>query len=266
MCGICVVVSDRQPVDPAVVQAMCDRVVHRGPDAEGLHVDARVGLGMRRLSIIDLAGGNQPIFNESGSLAVICNGEIYNFRELRTHLLERGHTFRTQSDTESIVHLYEDYGPRCVERLRGMFAFAVYDRPNGTVFFGRDRLGQKPLYWTEQDGVLYCASEMKSLFAVPAIRRTLDEVALDQYFSLVYVPGPRTIFREIKKLPPGSTLTKVLGRPAVVERYWRLQSRPDSRQSATDWVRQFRLSFDNAVRSHLVAGSTRVGSWRRCRE
>lgn len=253
MCGICVVVSDRGPVSQALVHEMCNRIVHRGPDGEGLHVDGRVGLGMRRLSIIDLPGGNQPIFNEDRSVSIVFNGEIYNYRELRAQLVERGHTFRTQSDTEVVVHLYEECGSRCVERLRGMFAFAIHDRTTGTVFFARDRLGQKPLYWTEQDGILYCASELKSLYAVPAIRRTLDEVALDQYFSLVYIPGPRTIFREIKKLPPGSTLTKQPGKPAVVERYWCLVSRPEPHRTPQEWVSEFRSTFDDAVRSHLVA-------------
>jgi asparagine synthase (glutamine-hydrolysing) len=253
MCGICAVVSDRGPVDRELIHEMCNRIVHRGPNSEGLHIDGRVGLGMRRLSIIDLEGGDQPIFNEDRSLAIVFNGEIYNFREIRALLLEKGHRFQTHSDTEAIVHLYEEYGPRCVERLRGMFAFAIHECATGKVFFARDRLGQKPLYWTEQEGVLYCASELKSLYAVPGLRRTLDDVALDQYFSLVYIPAPRTIFREIQKLPPGSTLTKEPGKPAVVERYWRLVCRPDPHRTATEWVDEFRRTFDDSVRSHLVA-------------
>jgi asparagine synthase (glutamine-hydrolysing) len=253
MCGICVVVSDAGPVDRGLVHEMCERIVHRGPNSEGLHVEGGVGLGMRRLSIIDLEGGHQPIFNEDRSLAIVFNGEIYNYRQLRDELAGRGHTFATHSDTEAIVHGYEEWGDAVVERLRGMFAFAIHERKTGRVFLARDRLGIKPLHYAEANGALYAASELKSLYAVPGLHLTLDEGALDQYFALMYIPAPRTIFREIKKLEPGHVLVKEPGKPAVARRYWQLRSRPEEGRSEADWIAELRTRFDDAVKSHLVA-------------
>jgi asparagine synthase (glutamine-hydrolysing) len=253
MCGICVIVDDRGNIEAAMVRALCDRITHRGPDFEGIAVAGHVGLGVRRLSIIDVEGGRQPIFNEDGTLAVVFNGEIYNYRALRRDLVQRGHRFATASDTEVIVHLYEEYGERAVERLRGMFAFAIHDRATGRVFAARDRLGIKPLHYLEQEGRLYLVSELKSLRAVPGLSLTLDEVALDQYFALLYVPAPRTIFREAKKVAPGHVLVKDPGRPARLERYWRLEigSAPERREE--EWIGDFRRLFDDAVASHLEA-------------
>lgn len=253
MCGICAIISDADPVDEGLIRAMCDRVVHRGPDSDGVHIDGRVGLGMRRLSIIDLEGGRQPIFNEDRSMAIVCNGEIYNFRELRAELLGKGHAFTTRSDTEVILHLYEEYGARALDRLRGMFAFVIHERPTGRVVIARDRLGIKPLHYAEAGGRLYVASELKSLLSVPSLPLTLDEVSLDQYCSLLYVPAPRTIFREIKKLPPGHTLVKEPGKPAVISCYWQLTSKPMNGKTDEMWIEEFRERFDDAVRSHLVA-------------
>jgi asparagine synthase (glutamine-hydrolysing) len=253
MCGICVVVHDRKPGDPVLVRHMCDRITHRGPDSAGYHVSGRVGLGMRRLRIIDLNTGDQPIFNEDRSLTIVFNGEIYNYRELRTRLLAKGHRFATASDTEVIVHLYEDMGAKAVTELSGMFALAIHDRESDRVFLARDRLGIKPLYYAETPDGLYAASEIKSLLAVPGIGRALDEVALDQYFSLLYIPAPRTIFREIRKLPPGHVLIKDPGRPAVVERYWQVKSEPQPARAEPELIEEFRARFDAAVASHLVA-------------
>ncbi|HVU51649.1 MAG TPA: asparagine synthase (glutamine-hydrolyzing) [Polyangia bacterium] len=253
MCGICVAVSDEGPVDRALVHDMCERIAHRGPDAEGLYAEGRVGLGMRRLSIIDVEGGHQPIYNEDRTKVIVFNGEIYNHRALREELAARGHRFATSSDTEAIVHGYEEWGDGVVTRLRGMFAFAICDRVSGRVLLARDRLGIKPLHWVEQGGALYAASELKSLRAVPGLALTLDEVALDQYLSLLYVPAPRTIFREVRKLPPGHVLVKEPGAPAVVRRYWRLEARPDEGPSEAEWLARVRAAFDDAVRSHLVA-------------
>jgi asparagine synthase (glutamine-hydrolysing) len=208
---------------------------------------------MRRLRIIDLNTGDQPIFNEDRSLAIVFNGEIYNYRELRSALLANGHRFATASDTEVIVHLYEDMGAKCVSKLSGMFALAIHDRNSDRVFLARDRLGIKPLYYAETPDGLYAASEIKSLLAVPAIGRTLDEVALDQYFSLLYVPAPRTIFREIRKLPPGHILIKDPGRPAEVERYWKVKSGPEPVRAERELIEEFRERFDAAVASHLVS-------------
>lgn len=253
MCGICVAVHDHEAVDPEMVRRMCGRIVHRGPDAAGYHVAGPVGLGMRRLRIIDLDSGDQPIFNESQTLAIVFNGEIYNYRELRKDLIAKGHRFATASDTEVIVHLYEEFGANALSKLHGMFALAIHERDSGRVFLARDRLGIKPLYYAETPHGLYAASEIKSLLEVPHLHKTLDEVALDQYFSLLYVPAPRTIFREIRKLPPGHFLIKEPGRPASVERYWQLNSRPSNARSARELVEEFRTRFDAAVKSHLVA-------------
>lgn len=253
MCGICVAVQDHEAVDPEMVRRMCDRIVHRGPDAAGYHVAGPVGLGMRRLRIIDLDSGDQPIFNESQTLAIVFNGEIYNYRELRKDLITKGHRFATASDTEVIVHLYEEFGANALSKLHGMFALAIHERDSGRVFLARDRLGIKPLYYAETPHGLYAASEIKSLLEVPHLHRTLDEVALDQYFSLLYVPAPRTIFREIRKLPPGHFLIKEPGKPASVERYWQLNSRPSNARSERELVEEFRTRFDAAVKSHLVA-------------
>jgi asparagine synthase (glutamine-hydrolysing) len=253
MCGICVAVQNREPVDPATLRRMCDRIAHRGPDSSGYHVAGRIGLGMRRLSIIDLDTGDQPIFNEDRSLAIVFNGEIYNYRELRTRLLGKGHRFATASDTEVIVHLYQDMGAKAVTELSGMFALAIHERDTDRVFLARDRLGIKPLYYAQTPDGLYAASEIKSLLAVPSIGRTLDEVALDQYFSLLYIPAPRTIFREIRKLPPGHTLTKEPGRPAVVQQYWQVNGESPPARPEAELVEEFRSRFDAAVASHLVA-------------
>ncbi len=253
MCGICVVARDGRPAEAELLRRMCDRIVHRGPDAEGIDVDGAVGLGMRRLRVIDPAGGDQPMFNEDRSLAVVFNGEIYNHRALRDELAARGHRFATRSDTEVIVHGYAAWGQAVVERLRGMFAFAVHDRRRGRVVLARDRLGIKPLYWTEAGGDLYAASELKSLRAVPDLPLTLDEVALDQYVALLYIPAPRTIFREVCKLPPGHLLIKDPGRPAELRRYWRLQARPDRTRTEAEWIGAVRHALDDAVRCHLAA-------------
>ena len=253
MCGIAVAVTERGPAPGELVRAMCDRLVHRGPDAEGYHVAPGVGLGMRRLKIIDLEGGDQPVYNEDRSLAVVFNGEIYNYRELRAELEAAGHRFRSASDTEVIVHLWEDHGEAALARLRGMFAIAIHERDSGRVVLARDRLGIKPLHYADAPNTLYAASELKAFAAVPGLAPTLDPIALDQLFALSYVPAPRTIFREIRKLPPGHLLVKERGRPAVVQRYWRLQSSPIEGRDEQEWIDEFRARFDDAVASHLVA-------------
>src|SRR5438876_7853395 len=207
MCGIVGIVhSDpARPVPPAMVRRMCEAIRHRGPDDEGVYVDRAVGLGMRRLSIIDLAGGRQPIFNEDQSKVIVFNGEIYNYRELRRGLIARGHVFATQGDTEVILHLFEEYGPECVQRLRGMFAFAIWDSARQTLFLARDRFGITPLYVTSGPWGIGFASELKALHVVGLAHRELDWDALDTYFQLGYIPAPATPFRAIRKLEPGHT-------------------------------------------------------------
>ena len=192
MCGIVGVThAERErPVARDAIRTMCAAIRHRGPDDEGLFVEGPVGLGVRRLSIIDLAGGAQPIANEDESLVIVFNGEIYNYRELRTGLIARGHRFRSAGDTETILHLYEEHGPECVERLRGMFAFAIYDRARRALFLARDRFGIKPLYYVEAPWGIAFASELKALVAAGLTARDLDWSALDAYLQLGYIPAP----------------------------------------------------------------------------
>jgi asparagine synthase (glutamine-hydrolysing) len=252
MCGICAIVG-HGPADAAVLAGMNEAILHRGPDSGGQHLADGVGLAMRRLRIIDLAGGEQPIYSADGRVAIVFNGEIYNFRELRRELEAKGFAFRTNSDTEAVLHCYLDAGPEGVRRLRGMFAFAIHDRRQGRVLLARDRLGIKPLYYTEVGGALYAASEPKSLLAVPGVDTALDPVALDQYLSLLYVPAPRSIFRAIHKLPPAHLLIKEDGRPPRLERYWRLDTRPAAPRPEDEVVEELRARFEDAVRCHLIA-------------
>lgn len=227
MCGISGIwrANRDDVVDKGMLRLMNDALEHRGPDGSGMHVESGVGLGHRRLSIIDRAGGAQPLGNEDGSVLVTFNGEIYNFRELAIELQQAGHVFRTHSDTEVIVHAWEQWGEACVERFVGMFAFALWDRNSETLFIARDRLGKKPLYyaWLDDGGLVF-ASELKSLLLVPAVRRELDVFAVEEYLGLGYVPEPRTIFRQVRKLPAASVLTVRRGtaRPQPRE-YWDLR-------------------------------------------
>jgi len=254
MCGIAGLLDldASTPAPREVVQAMCDVIVHRGPDDQGFHVDGPLAMGMRRLSIIDLAGGHQPISNEDGSVTVVLNGEIYNFQELRSELESRGHRFTTRSDTEVIVHLYEDHGLGCAARLRGMFAFALWDARARRLVVARDRLGIKPLHWSLVGGRLAFASELKSLVAA-GLDTTIDRQALHDYLSLTYVPAPATIFRDARKLMPGTMLVAEKGQVRF-ERWWRLDYEPDpSIRSEDEAVEIVRHLVDDAVRSHLVA-------------
>jgi asparagine synthase (glutamine-hydrolysing) len=221
MCGIAGWVGD-VAADERVLRRMCDAIPHRGPDDEGYWIEpGRVGLGFRRLSIIDLEGGNQPLFNEPRTAAVTCNGEIYNFQALRRDLKRRGHEFRTHSDAETIVHLYEDRGSRCLDELRGMFAIALWDGAKQRLLLARDRLGVKPLYWAAvQGGILY-GSEPAAILASGLVAARPDPAALAQYLTLQYVPPPLTGFDGIRKLAPGEMLTFENGRIRI-ERYWQL--------------------------------------------
>jgi len=247
------VISDDGPPQRELVERMCSRMVHRGPDDAGIHASGSVAMGMRRLSIIDLEGGHQPIYNEDRSVAVVQNGEIYNYRQLHDRLVEQGHEMATRSDTEVLVHLYEDHGASMVGHLRGMFAFIIHDMERRRVLMARDRLGIKPLHYAVVGDTLYAASEIKCLLAVPEISRELDPVAVEQYFSLLYVPAPRTIFRSIRKLPPGHLLSKSPGKPPEIERYWALETAAGEARSEEEWIEGFRERFDDAVASHMVA-------------
>ena len=224
MCGIAgrFNFDPMRPVDPRVLERMTDVIAHRGPDADGHYYAPGVGLGHRRLSIIDLATGAQPLGNEDGQVQVVFNGEIYNFAEVRADLLSRGHRFRTGSDTEVIVHGYEEWGEACVERFRGMFAFALWDARHRRLMLGRDRLGVKPLYYAELPGVgIVFGSEIKALLEDPDVPRDWRPEAIDEYLTLLYVPAPGTIYSAIRKLPAAHVLVAENGRTKLT-RYWDL--------------------------------------------
>lgn len=219
MCGIAGYVG--AGVGPELLPTMLRLLKHRGPDDDGTHVEPGVGLGMTRLAIIDLATGRQPMTNADGSLWIVCNGEIYNFRHLRSLLEAKGHRFRTQSDTEVILHAYEQFGDACVEQLRGMFAFAIWDVKRRSLFLARDRLGKKPLYYWRQDDLLLFASEIKALLCHPAISRDVDWRAFHHYLAFGYTAADRSIFAEIAKLPPAHTAS-LRGGSLTLRRYWSL--------------------------------------------
>ncbi|MHB8693413.1 MAG: asparagine synthase (glutamine-hydrolyzing) [Solirubrobacteraceae bacterium] len=225
MCGIAGKVSLRDTVERDLLEQMCSVLEHRGPDSRGTHLAAGVGLGIQRLRVIDLETGDQPIFNEDGTVAVVLNGEIYNYEELRADLAERGHRFSTHGDTEVIVHLYEDHGPDCVRFLRGMFAFALWDERRRRLMLGRDRVGKKPLFYYERDGALWFGSETKAILQDPAVPREPDYAAIDAFLHYQYVPHPLSAFAGIRKLPPAHTLVWE-GGTSTTERYWRLSYRP----------------------------------------
>ncbi len=255
MCGIAGFVLAEGEARVAPVKAMCDPIRHRGPDDEGFHTDGPCALGMRRLSIIDVAGGHQPISNEDGSVWVVFNGEIYNYRELRRYLEKRGHRFATASDTETIVHLYEECGPKLVERLRGMFAFAVWDARARRLTLARDRFGKKPLYYAALPGGLWFGSELKCLRAA-GVPVDWDREALRLYFQFGYVPDPWTPYATVRKLAPGHRLTREPGGAVSVERYWTppvalAKGEPGLDEGAAR--KRLREVFDEAVRIRMVA-------------
>jgi asparagine synthase (glutamine-hydrolysing) len=236
----------------ALLHAMCDVIRHRGPDDQGMHVEPGVGLGMRRLSIIDLSTGHQPIHNESREVWVAFNGEIYNYRELRRDLESRGHRFYTSSDTETIVHAYEQWGTGAFVRLRGMFGLAIWDARSRELLLARDRAGIKPLYYCVAGERLYFGSELKSLLATGEIARDLDPVALDHYLTFLYTPRERSIFKGIRKLPPGHYLRFSEG-AALVEPYWAISSEESFTGSEGEAAERLRSVLADAVRAHLVS-------------
>jgi asparagine synthase (glutamine-hydrolysing) len=220
MCGICGIYADGgAPVDERTLDAMSAVMRHRGPDGTGKYLSPGIGLGHLRLSIIDVEGGSQPIDNEDGTLQVVFNGEIYNFVELRQELEAAGHRFKTRSDTEVIVHAYEQWGRACVKRFNGMYAFALWDTKTRELFIARDHLGIKPLYYVDLGSRILFASEIKALLQDPQCPREVDLEALGQLFTFRYVPSPKTLFKHIFKLPPGHCLT-LSRRGLEIERFW----------------------------------------------
>src|SRR5271156_1190161 len=227
MCGIAGIVTweEGRRVSSALIHQMCDTIVHRGPDDEGIYTEGGVGLGMRRLSIIDVAGGHQPIHNEDKTIWIVFNGEIYNFPDLRKELQSRGHRFSTNTDTEAIVHLYEELGSECVQKLRGMFAFAIYDARRRSVLLARDRLGIKPLHFAWHHGDLLFGSEIKAILTAAPELKVIDQSALREFFYFGYIPDPSTAFTKIRKLPPGHVIEFSAAHPEPkIRRYWDVPS------------------------------------------
>jgi asparagine synthase (glutamine-hydrolysing) len=255
MCGIAGFVGIPMPHDQAAarLRAMCNALVHRGPDSEGYHVADGVALGMRRLSIIDVAGGQQPISNEDRSITVVFNGEIYNHHRLRSELEASGHRFRTRSDTEVLVHLYEDFGPDMVSKLNGMFAFAIWDSRERALLLARDRTGMKPLsYLASPEGLIF-GSELRALWALDSTRLQVSPRAVIQYLALGYVPSPASIFEGVKKLAPGHFLRWSARNGAEVRRYWKAPSPEPPGVDEHQQVEKLRMMLDKAVASHLEA-------------
>lgn len=255
MCGIAgkLKLDTQSPVNRADIERMLAPIGHRGPDASGIFLDSSVGLGHRRLSIIDLNGGAQPMANEDESVWIVFNGEIYNFQSLREKLVSRGHVFRSRTDTEVIVHLYEEHGTDCLGFLRGMFAFAIWDQKRQRLFLARDRVGIKPLYYCRTDESLYFASEIKSIIADPEISRAIDPLMIRRFLTLRYVPGEDTLFRSVRKLPPGHYLIVEEGNLAI-RQYWDLRFNQDRWSKPFDTVvEELHDLLETTVREHMIA-------------
>jgi asparagine synthase (glutamine-hydrolysing) len=254
MCGICGIFEPRREtaIEVASVKAMADSLRHRGPDDEGFYCAPGVGLGHRRLSIIDLEGGRQPISNEDGSIWVVFNGEIYNFEELNRQYLSTGHTFRTRSDTETIVHLYEEFGEECFSKFRGMFGIALWDSRRKRLVLARDPIGKKPLFYSWDGQCLLFGSEIKAILEVPGVSREIDPTALSDYFTFQYVPAPKTIYRDVRKLRAGHYLiAETSGLREVC--YWDIHFDQTRELSEAEWCEQFLEEFRTAVKLRLVS-------------
>lgn len=249
MCGICGMAGF---LNQGLLKKMCGIMSHRGPDDEGYFIDRDVGLGIRRLSIIDLKTGHQPIHNEDETVVVILNGEIYNYKELTYELRAKGHRFYTSSDTEVLAHLYEDLKEDCVHKLRGMFAFAIWDKKEEKLFLARDRLGIKPLYYTYQDNRFLFASEIRAFLEDKSISRRINTLALDYYLTFLYIPAPLTIFKGINKLMPGCSLTFKKG-TLDIKHYWKLNFSKDKQRSIRFYKESILKVLKETVKSHLVS-------------
>jgi asparagine synthase (glutamine-hydrolysing) len=253
MCGICgkLIFDPEATVSPALIKSMANTIRHRGPDDDGYFVSGPVGLGFRRLSIIDLSGGHQPLSNEDGSIQIVFNGEIYNYQELRQFLLGRGHIFRTQSDTETIVHLYEELGEACVEKLRGMFAFAIWDGQSRSLFLARDRVGIKPLYYSQTQNSVIFASEIKAILADPEVKAEVRTSMIDRFLTFDYIPGEETLFKNICKLAPGHSLSFRAGR-SYKRQYWDLHFEPSPSTLRQAKSRLLEL-LEESVSLHMIS-------------
>ncbi len=254
MCGICGILNNdpAEPVSEDLLKAMCNVIRHRGPDDEGAHIDGNVGIGVRRLSVIDVAGGRQPQRNEDGRCHIVFNGEIYNYAELRRTCQAKGHRFSSRSDTETILHLYEDLGLDCTLPLNGMFAFAIYDSRNQSLMLARDRLGIKPLYYADTGSHFVFGSEIKSLLAHPQVSREIDPIALDQYLAYKYIPGPRTIFKSVRQLPPGHILIWRNGH-IQIRPYWKLSFASRAKVTEREAAEELTERVERAVKMQMVS-------------
>jgi asparagine synthase (glutamine-hydrolysing) len=251
MCGICGKVS-AETINPEVLQRMNQAIAHRGPDDEGFYLKGKVGLGSRRLSIIDLNSGQMPICNEDHTIWIVYNGEIYNYQPLRQWLEQQGHIFKTNTDTEVIVHLYEELGERCVEQLNGMFAFAIWDEKTQKLVLARDRIGQKPLFYAQDGHNFWFASEVKSILASREVKREIDLESIHHYLSLRFIPAPRTMLQNIRKLPPAHYLVFQDGNLSIV-RYWNLHFQEKWGLSEEELVDGLNGKLNEAVKSHLIS-------------
>ena len=251
MCGICGQINfNGAPGDKALIKAMTGTLKHRGPDDEGYYFDRNVGLGHRRLSIIDLATGHQPMSNEDGTIWIVSDSEIYNYIELRKELKSRGHIFSTKSDTEVIIHLYEELQERCVEKLIGMFAFSIWDRKRKKLFLARDRFGIKPLHYFYNKNILIFASEIKALLKYKHIDKTLNPAAIDQYFTFLYIVDPNTIFKQIHKLPPAHYLV-CENKRLYIKKYWDIKFIRDSKHGERYYSDNLKLRLNESIKSTL---------------
>ena len=253
MCGICgISPSDNRTPEKHLLETMTKAIVHRGPDSDGFHTEPGIGLGMRRLAIIDVAGGDQPIPNEDESLWIIFNGESHNFPELYAELVKKGHEFRTRTDSECILHLYEEYGDDCVHHLRGQAAFALWDRNNRKLLLARDRMGKKPLYYTVQNGTLHFASELSALLISLPHKPEINLEAIDLYLSLQYIPDPLTAYQGVYKLPPAHRLVWQNG-IAKLERYWDYTYQPKHTAGEDELMQELRALLRESVKMRLIS-------------
>jgi asparagine synthase (glutamine-hydrolysing) len=254
MCGIVGFLNNDKNIrlEQEVLETMCTVIHHRGPDDGGVKIFGNVGIGMRRLSIIDVAGGKQPIHNEDKSIWIVFNGEIYNYQELRKNLIKRGHKFYTNTDTETIVHLYEDFGSKCVTYLRGMFAFAIWDNHNERLFLARDRMGIKPLYYLDDSQRFIFGSELKSILVAPKVTKKIKPQALVNYFAYGYVPDPDTIFEGIFKLPPGNCLTYKKGKKEI-RPYWELKFSARKEKPEQYYIERISDLLAESVKMRLIS-------------
>jgi asparagine synthase (glutamine-hydrolysing) len=254
MCGIAGIFDGQdRPVLESDIQRMCEALIHRGPNEGGFHMAPGVGLGMRRLSVIDVDGGSQPIRSEDGTVWVVFNGEIYNFKELREDLIKSGHVFYTRTDTEVIVHLYEEYGTACVEHLRGMFAFALWDARRFQLLLARDRVGVKPLFWAESKGRLIFASELKAILQLKEVKRRLNWSSVDHLFTFLTTPSRESIVEGVHKLEPGCLLIAGKGTGVRIHRYWTPRFEPDEGKPESYFVEGVRARIEESVKLRLVS-------------